>query len=71
MNNFMESFVSVKFHNLKFTLKTFVAKTEQKVNKIIDSILRVEKIIKLEHVDEYERIYLKAKEFTEAIKKIS
>ena len=57
----MESFVSVKFHNLKFTLKTFVTKTEQKVNKIMDSILRVENIVKLEHVDEYERIYLKTK----------
>ena len=61
MNNFMESFVSVKFHNLKFTLKTFVTKTEQNVNKIMDSILRVENIVKLEHVDEYERIHLKAK----------
>lgn len=27
MNNFIEGFVSVKFHNLKFTLKTFVTKT--------------------------------------------
>jgi len=27
----------------------------------MDSILRVENIVKLEHVDEYERIYLKAK----------
>lgn len=57
----MESFVSVKFHNLKFTIKTFVTKIEQKVNKIMDSILRVENIVKLEHVDEYERIYLKTK----------
>ena len=27
MNKFMENFIAAKFHNLKFTLKTFVTKT--------------------------------------------
>ena len=41
MNKFMENFVAVKFHNLKFTLKTFITKTEQKFNKVFDSMSRV------------------------------
>jgi hypothetical protein len=44
---FMDGFVAVKFHNLKFALKTFVTKTEQKFTPIIDSVNRVEKIVKL------------------------
>jgi len=37
----MESFIGVKFHNLKFILKTFVTKTEQKVESVVDKISRV------------------------------
>jgi len=47
INNFIDGFVAVKFHNLKFALKTFVTKTEQKFTPIIDSVNRVEKIVKL------------------------
>lgn len=57
----MERFVAVKFHNMKVTLRTFVTKNEQKVNSIIDAIKRVEDIVKLNQIDEYERIMLKTK----------
>lgn len=41
MNNFIENFIAVKFHNLKFTLKTFINKTEQKVNSQTDKISKL------------------------------
>lgn len=41
MNKFMQSFVAAKIHNLKFTLKAFVSKTEQKVKTIIENMSKV------------------------------
>lgn len=67
----MDSFVAVKFHNLKFTLKAFVTKSEQKISSIIDTVNRVDSIIHQNHLESYEYIIEKAKSFANTIQKLS
>lgn len=67
----MDAFVVVKFHNLKFTLKAFTNKTEQRLNSIIDTVSKLDSIAHLNHVESYENIIEKVKSFALTIQKLS